>query len=527
MNTDEQQAIYDFLSTGTSHLLITALAGTGKTHVLVNAIKSIPQKSVLLTAFNKSAAEELQTRLPTAPKGSVWSVHTFHAAGLNILKRRKGGLEVNARATEELINEAAIGFIADNDVRINFQVRRAATKTLRTLKETCHMPEIEFEQCKLAGETYSHFIDLTDDKDIELACFLTMRAYDLGLYIDDRTQIDFCDMVWLPVVLDLAPPSRYQAVFVDEMQDLSLLQWELIKKLVAPNGRIVGVGDLRQGIYSWRGATGEIVFDEMEKTMNAVKMPLTRTFRCSKAVVREAQRLVPELKEAEPTGLQIGDNAGSVRNVSFDQMIATLEDDDDSFNLGGHAQTSTFVLSRTNADLLNVALDLWLNDVEFTMLGSKEIIEPLIDIVKDKDKSSLQRFVTNITRWAQDEMKRAEKSDSPALADRVEQQYASLMAIVTAVNDPRRIEPALRALSGIQGSMIRLSTVHKAKGLEATRVFILRYTFAQYQERQVGPGQEEFNLEYVAITRARSQLLWVDRARSLAQQFGVNIDAGG
>jgi superfamily I DNA/RNA helicase len=488
--TDEQNAILEYLSTGNGHVLIDAKAGSSKTTVLFKALSVVPQKTVLLCAFNKRIADELQQRMPPVPKGSVHVASTFHSAGLRIINHHKR-MQVSPQATEELVNDACTTL--DGDLKIPFKVRRAAVRLLRILKETFSGPEFDLEAGRNLGFVYDIFAGLTDDKQIDLAVMTAMRAYDLGLDLKNRGTIDFCDMTWLPVVCGLKPPSRYQAVFVDELQDLSLLQWELVKTLVAPNGRIVAVGDLSQAIYKFKGAIGLLIWAEMKETLNAKQLPLTITFRCSQAVVSEARQLVPTLNMWEDAP------RGSVTTIDYAQLADHLRPNWDKH---------TFILSRTNADLLQVALDLHKHRVPFHLAASKEIIEPLFEIIDKLDKLSSARFRASLVTWFNAEIQKAEAMHAPALAEKVEQQFAMIGLLLTYAQ-PVQFKRVLQEILGHDITAITLSTVHKAKGLEADRVYLLRQTFHRYQRREkVDP--EELNCEYVAITRAKRDLIWVD-----------------
>lgn len=504
-DTAEQTAIFNTLRTGNSNMIIDALAGSGKTSTLITALTVVPQKTVLLTAFNKRIAEELGTRMPKAPKGSVWATQTFHSAGLRIVNAHvRGGrrLEIKPEATEELINEAADAL--SEVIKLNFRTRRACVRLLRTYKETYSMPEVVVENVKEVGLNFDILTELNDDE-IESASCVVAKAYDIGMRLADRTAIDYCDMIWLPVVNLLKPPSRYQAIFVDELQDLSLLQWEMIKSLIAPNGRLVGVGDLHQAIYGWRGAIGAKVFAEIE-TGGAQRMPLTTTFRCSQAVVREAQALVPGIMPAA-TALP-----GSVTHVDLGTAIGTLTDPNyHTLNTEDRRATS-FVLSRTNAELIRVALELYGEDVDFDFLGAEEILSPLKQLVEKFDKSSKDRFFNNLTTWHQVEMARAEKQHASAWADRIEDQYKILLLLNDYSPHPSRIHSMLIDICGrVTNAAITLSSVHKAKGLEADVVYLMRQTFHRHQPgRRELPSQEELNVEYVAITRSRNMLVWID-----------------
>lgn len=511
--TDELKAILDYLRVGNGHLLIDALAGTGKTTALLEALAVIPQKSVLLCAFNKRTADELATKiLLKKRKGSVFAAATFHSAGLRILNRHKR-LQIDNRATEGLVNDACM--MADGKMSISFKGRRAATQLLRMTKETFSGPEATYEGTMELGIAYDLFASIASPDEISNIVYVVQRAYDLGLNLDKRDSIDYCDMTWLPVVLELKPPSRYQAVFVDELQDLSLLQWELVKSLVAPGGRIVGVGDTHQQIYAWRGSIGPKIWTDLVETCGAKHLPLTTTFRCSTVVVQQAQQLVPALQAipynpGDPTAPKAPD--GSVTTVEYNELRGRL---------ARAWEEDTFVLSRTNADLLQVALDLFSADVPFRLAAGKEIISPLIEILDKLDKTTAPRFRASLITWFNAETMKAEKLGSSAAADRIEQQF-SMFAVLLDFAEPSDMKVMLDELAGetIAITAITLSTVHKAKGLEADRVYLLRQSFHRHQtwraEKKLTIEPEELNIEYVAITRAKHHLIWVNMPDGLS-----------
>lgn len=519
IDTDEQKAIFEFLAAGKSHLLIDALAGSGKTTTLIKALPLVPQKSVLMCAFNKPIATELQEKMGTPPAGRLWKAATFHSCGLKIVQAHRPRIDIRPEASEDLINQAASEWEANaamegkKNPRVQFAIRRCAVKLLRTLKETRSERELQSDKIREVGEAFDVFGKLVED-DVKTAIWVVARAYYHSQDLKGRSSIDFCDMTWLPVVLNLAPPSRYQLVLVDEAQDLSMPQLQLVKMLVAPNGKLVTVGDLFQAIYKWRGAVGQDVWKEMSEKFNATTLPLTTTFRCSVAAVKAANRIVPQLKARD------GAPAGSETACTFQDLPKLLKK---TISGGGE----TFVLSRNNSDLLHTALFLWKADVGFQLRAGKEIVEPLYEIIDKLDKSSKQRFSTNLTTWYQIEMNKAEQINASAWADRIEQQYESLMMMLSYA-EPKAFKNILQDILVMSMmSPITLSTVHKVKGLEAERVFLLKQTFHRYRyedemrsldpwiaerarQRLANIDQEELNLEYVAITRCKLDLVWVD-----------------
>jgi len=271
-----------------------------------------------------------------------------------------------------------------------------------------------------------------------------------------------------------------------------------VDHLYSANGIVV-----HNSIYGWRGAQGAKVWKTMIEKYKAKRLGLTITWRCPKAVVRLASQLVPDFK-ARP-----GAPEGSVTTVMFDKAVVEM-----SARFAG----TTFVLARANAPLLRVALELWKRGVRFTLNGGKEIIYPLLRIVDKLDHSSTDAFKRSAERWYKLEQDRAEKAESTALAERAEQMFGMAMCAIEYASGPSRVVGLLRDVLGTEHkSNITLSTVHKVKGLEADRVFLIKETFQRHRKPDPKWGDwrprvdpEELNIEYVAITRAKESLTWIE-----------------
>ena len=88
------------------------------------------------------------------------------------------------------------------------------------------------------------------------------NEYQKNLKLDNA--VDFDDLIMLPLQLLSTFPEvrqeyheRYRYLLVDEFQDTSSAQYELMRLLVGPAGNVCVVGDDDQSIYSWRGASYE------------------------------------------------------------------------------------------------------------------------------------------------------------------------------------------------------------------------------------------------------------------------------
>lgn len=527
----EQQAILDFSRTTNHSMIVEALAGTGKTWTLVEILKLLPQASAIVLAFNTRIADEMTRRLPQIPRGRLVHVKTIHAAGYWISRQHFPQITLDKNHSEQLIDRACAK-------GTSLRVRGAALRLLRMAKDFQYELQLDADLAHQLGSDFGAFDKLEPGKDIEDAIAITQRAYEYSVTAEDRSKIDFCDMTWLPLVLKLTPPSRYKVVMIDEVQDVSPNQFAMVDTLMAPGGRVIACGDRNQAIYGWRGATPEATWAVLDERYKSRPFPLTTTWRCDAAIVKQANELVPDLRSREGAG------PGEVTSCTESGLYEMMPDTDGS----------VFVLSRTNASLLKVALEMWKRGISFNITQSPEVIWPLKDIVKKISRNPevehamspnmrMAAFRQALGAWRMTENNKAEQAGSATWAERIEEQFAMLSYCLPYVTEPDRIPKLLDTIFEEEpDNEILLSTVHKAKGLEANHVFLLRDTFGRYRVRsgscgrriagsRMGPcikkldpvtgrheggcqpadvPQEELNCEYVAITRARHTLTWVN-----------------
>ena len=529
----QQQAIIAAVASGKGNILVDATAGSGKTFTLLQALAQCPQKSILFVAFGKALKDELEAKIAKQGVRKGWAVHvrTFHALGREILLKNFRHLKVAERgaATDKLIRDAAQG------VRYSFATVRAASKLLRTYKESGDYPRGQATWrpsigvfSKLGADHNIFGPSITPDEAAH-ACRLAYDAYLPGLDFANRESIDFCDMVWGCVVRDLAPPSRYQAVMVDELQDASAPQLLLVNMVTAPNGRLISVGDQHQQLYQFRGSLGKKAWDLLETERAAVRLPLSVSFRCSRAVIAEAQKVVPEIEarpdapEGSVTRIELADAARAITPRAVESTPGYFH---------------TFVLSRLNGALLEVALKLWVAGSRFQLRLDEGILEPIYELLDKKlDLRSPSLLTKTLQAWLADETKRAEERGSTDAADRAED-MAAMISAVARYKKPHEIKGTLTSILRPNDSGVLLSTVHKAKGLEAERVFLLRGTFARHAKPRpcrycrgsggcnvcFGDGrvpveitEADINIEFVAITRAKLHLIWVNDGEAIAE----------
>ena len=498
----QQKAIFAACK-GSGNLLVEALAGTGKTTTIVGAVPYLVGK-ILLCAFNKRIAEELKTRV-----GDDSQVHvsTLHSLGFRLVKRMWPSCDVDDRRGLKLALEGLKQVGGPQNKNFMYAVHYTA----QTCKEVApflikmptpddplaqrgHQSDAErIEQVNGIGHGYGHF-DGVNPRYLDDCCRAVLRAMVLAVETNDGT-VDYSDMLFIPLQKALTR-GEYDVVIVDEAQDMNRAQLELAQRALKEDGRIIVVGDRHQAIYGFRGADRGSM-DRLREAFDCHTLPLTVTYRCPKQVVEIARHFVPEFECAESAP------SGSVRFVSREKLLKEAREGD-------------FVLSRLNAPLLGLCLDLIKLGKRAKVEGrdiGKSLNRIIGQLVYNDRSRRVDDLMPLLDDWERNRVAKAMALDDEARASMVHDQATALRVLSDDLNDVGalidRIETMFEDTYGKQ-RVITCSTVHKAKGLEADRVFILADTFkGSWTE---SGGGEEGNLKYVAVTRAKKELIWVDRA---------------
>jgi DNA helicase-2/ATP-dependent DNA helicase PcrA len=474
-----QQAIFDHVADSTKgNLVVIARAGTGKTWTIIEAMAHVPAaESVAVFAFNKAIAAELTDRVP---EGVV--ALTFHSLGLRACTQAFGRLRVDGGKVTAMVDKR-MG--RDWETRTT---RTAIVKLVGLAKNTL----------ATEGEDLDNLIDAFQ-LDLPCTCTTTphMRSCARRTAIDHTQAIleacrnpgdslDFDDMIWLPVVNDLAVQT-FDRVFVDETQDLNATQLRLAIKACRAGGRIVAVGDDRQAIYAFRGAASGAIAS-ITRELSADVLPLSICYRCPRTVVELAATVVPDFQVAP------GAAEGVIESISYDTMLCDVRPGD-------------FVLSRSNAPLVSACLRLIRQGVKATIKG-RDIGAGLVTWLLKVKCRGVDGLRERITEWHDREIERlCKQSPLPeSLITAADDRADTLLALCDGASTVPEVIARAEALfvdDGDSNGRVILSSTHKAKGLERDRVFMLAGT---YRKRAT---TEEENLWYVAVTRAKRELFLV------------------
>ena len=472
------------------HLVVRARAGTGKTTTIVKGVGFAPEQRILVGAFNKRNAEELTARLSQVNPRAV--AKTFHSIGFGCVQRFWSGVRVDEKRSDRLsradwLTEKVCGGIAPDAIkklvsRLHTISREIAPHASQPgdLKQIAVTFECEPDD---AWETTRFNLDYVEAKALE--------AMELAASTKPvETGIDFADMIFLPVRNGWMMKS-WDLVVIDEAQDMTVAQLELARGVC--RGRVCVVGDDRQAIYAFRGADADSL-DRLKAELGAAELGLTTTYRCGHAIVRLATEIVPDFRAgaSNPEGI-----------------ISSILDDSTYTNLRKSITVGDFLLSRVNAPLVAVAMSLLRSGVRARIAGRdigtglKVIIRRL---AKGSAAHSIPQLIARINAWETKDVARytaAKREDKVAL---VRDQADTLITLTDGAKNVHDVEARIDALftdDGLgQAGVVTCSSVHRAKGLEANRVFILGDTLRNHTT-------EEMNIQYVAITRAKRELVFV------------------
>lgn len=505
---------------------ILAGAGTGKTRTVTHRIAyGISQgyysaNRVLALTYTNRAAGELRARLRQLGIGAV-SVKTFHAAALSQLEffwpqfagvPAPSVLESKARLISKVADEAKIRLDAGalRDFAGEIEWRKYSMLSMD------EYAELVKSRPKVAG--------LSPAKNLEL-----QQAYEDAKIKAQR--VDWEDVLVLTLGMLRAEPralahvqQQYRFFTVDEYQDISPLQHELLDTWLGNHSDLCVVGDPNQTIYSFTGATSEFLLNFGSRYPDATVIQLIRNYRSTQQIVSFANRLTTESTVIEPLRSE-GEVGLAPRMLSF----ATVADECSALASAiktkldqGLKPSDIAVLYRVNGQSESLENALTQAGIDYQVRGGERFfnrpeIQTAIrairaEAVSPTDKP-LYQTVSDICRslgW------QTQQPSEKGSAREKWESLNSLLAITDELAEGSTIGDFAKELDERQRSQhepvkaaVTLSTMHAAKGLEWDLVFVvgltegyLPITYAT-TEAEV---REEQRLLYVALTRARKEL---------------------
>lgn len=591
-----QSAIFKFITLGTGNAVVEAVAGSGKSTTIVEAVKRIPRnKSVLVLAFNRTVRDELKEKFTGFTNVTVRTLSghgwvTMAQAWKPIVQAQgerdmwyqgearfrqildAAGVPPPVLYWDRLHREAArrdaepahvrlVQWLKKNSYDEGKYEREVMTwnrhyESLKKLIELCRgfmaltpaaiqdvqreygllltMPRRRGDGANAAPRPWTWFDPRTNTTyDTDTVIRWVQAALKASLIRPVDGKVAMFDATFPTAMLDYFAPQQFDWIFVDETQDMDTSQLIVVQKSVAPGGRVVVVGDSKQAIYAFRGADSRAMA-RMEQALNAVRLPLSVSYRVPKCVEAMVKPVVPAF-EVPP-----GTPEGVCKTVTARHMIREWRDGD-------------FVISRKNAPLEPLAIMAIQQGKSVIAVGLADIQKVLRDVVNgamkfnptngDEFRDAIEKYRAR-QRANIEEIERRKRARSfSRMKDHEVEAFIEDLPVVRTldlaanaveamskrVNGSAEIDKIIASVnysagrdqivpaSALKGKLA-FTSVHKIKGAESPRVWVLNDTFnfqgkvdatgkpiiKQSEEMTDNARQEEINLWYVAVTRAKN-----------------------
>lgn len=328
----------------------------------------------------------------------------------------------------------------------------------------------------------------------------------LRQYKQDTQLLDYTDMLEHFVRMDWTP--ELDELFVDEAQDNSELQWQVVEKLASRAGRVTVAGDDDQAIYRWAGAAVERFVD-----MPGQVEVLGQSWRCPPEIQQLSDEVIARVLHRRPKEWRPRDGKGIINRVgSFDECDLSSQD--------------ILVLGR-NAFVLRDVMEIIKSDgIIYEYKGKSSIPQSILSAVRlwetlrsggsitsDEARSvyeymssgiGVRRGYKTLPGTPPDQMVTLQwlKDSGGLMVDTIWHEALDRIPDIDRIYLLRARQKGERTGK----PRVRVSTIHSIKGGEADHVILLRDIATRTYDEMLDSPEDEARVWYVAVTRAINQL---------------------
>lgn len=473
-----QKKIFSTIVDDDCSMVVSAVAGSGKTTTIEHAMTLLPpKKSTISLAFNNSIVKELKERIK-AKNVEITTMHSF--CWKNLMRHHNYKIKLNKNKTAKHIKPILKSFKIPTKKHAYYMY---VLSTMSSLMRQYLIYDINLLE-NLAIK-YDFQLDVREKKMLQI---LSKRMD------SDNREFDFTDMIYR-VIKDNVRLPRYDYIFVDESQDLSTSQQVIISKIKKSRGRLIAVGDPSQAIYGFAGADNNSYHRLKTLFDNTIELPLSVNYRCGKAIVEEAQKINPQIEPFKKS------KQGEVRDGEVSEI-----------------RNGDWVLCRNLKPLVQMNMYFLSMHIKSYIKGI-DIGTNLALLVKRTSKTSIRDVLLKIEDNIEAEKNKLRKRgvrnpDNTEKIDGMLQKLDIIKLLGMDMHSSKQLIDRIYSIFKEQGDGICLSTIHKSKGLENDNIFILcpELIPSQYATQPWQLEQEQ-NLLYVAITRAKNKLIYIKKDR--------------
>ncbi len=501
-----QLKIIDWILNGSGNGCCNAVAGAGKSTTLKIVAKTLSENGfrpseIKICVFGKANSLDLIAKF-----GRRWaaSISTLHSAGWKLLIQY---LQIRPEQDIKLSKNKYKWIAAYLNLIISRGSKRSILKDREIIDNSSDFLKlIDLVRLCDVEVTTENIVNLSRHYEIEkvhkpdLVAFWINQCLKIGEQQAINKQcFDFVEQIWLPGHWNLGTEKwfkPYKFVLVDECQDLNRAQLNLVQILAGSGGRILSVGDPNQAVMGFAGASDNS-YDNVVKETNAIELPLSICYRCPTSHIKLVKKEFYYIPiEPAPNAIE-----GVIKQIEPDQIYKYIKNED-------------MIIGRKTAPLVGLCIRL-IGRGKKAIVKGKEIGKSLSKELDEIEK--LHGYIWMLFNENLEEYRLIKVNQYRGL-DNEEQLIEIINDKLNAIQTIYQSNPQAQSIEDLKieidkifsddNAPITLSTCHRAKGLEAERIFIyhpehMPLTWRNQQEWQL---QQEENLLYVALTRSKSEL---------------------
>ncbi len=532
LNDMQQQAVYKIKGP----LLILAGAGSGKTSVLINRISNMVRFGdsynsryfpgdvdeytltglenavatggkldfdterriatgaiypyhILAITFTNKAAAELRERLSISLGETARDImaSTFHSLCMRIL-RRDG--EYVGYGREFTIYDT------DDQKRIMKEVMKDLNIDDKFVQLKTVMNRISGYKDKLIGPSEAEKYATNTHERLIVRCYEEYQAR-----LKKANALDFDDLIYQTVMLFRANEevlfyyqNRYRYIMVDEYQDTSTAQFELINLLAAGHNNLCVVGDDDQSIYRFRGATIENILNFEENFPSARVIRLEQNYRSTSNILDAANSVIENNKGRKGKTLWTAKKGGEKVKIytldkEFDEAKNVVDIIGENVKKGAKLSDHA-ILYRMNMQSANMENALARSGIAYRVIGGhrfydraeiKDIMAYIHIVVNPMDNLRLKRVINTPAR-------KIGGTTVNTLQEIADEKGLSIIQVLYNMYDYPRISRALAPLNNFLQIYKRLLEIYKTEPMENFVPALLKIT--GYEDMLLSMGEE-------------------------------------
>ncbi len=347
--TDEQK---DYITKDKkANIILKATAGSGKTACAVDRVKflihnKVDPKKIIFFSYTTAAVEEFKKRLNN-PDVKVTTIHAFCLGMLSRMKKYKDIVDIYkfikwyqdknkpSSSSPQQVKDEYYRFISkmyDDQQYIGSEITAFKLQTADGIK--CKVPQFYKEYKEFTKETKSR--DFSD------------------MLIEVRELLK--ENKWLNMF-----KGEYEYIMVDEFQDTSTIQMQILLALNAQYYTVIG--DISQSIFLYSGANAAAIIAMLKKRRNCIEMSLSVNFRSKRVIVENSNKY----SNLQATAFSLEE--GKIHNdiLTFDELVNLL-----------NTREEIAILARRNSDIKDIEYRLLMRKIPmryFNYLTQEDISE--------------------------------------------------------------------------------------------------------------------------------------------------------